>query len=234
MKIGQVTFKDFMAFCPQKLASIPYSFGFADKILKGYYPWRYPNEDNLHESPLSGLPDPWYYGNNLFKSEKEEKEFLVWYSKNKKKEFHLKKVAMKYCKGDAEILARGIQEYVSLGLEISDNKVNPILADGCLTLAGFVGLVYRACFMPNEYSIGIIPMIGYNSDKKQSVFAAKFLDWLNHQRQQSGEPLIRHKYFGGEKKIGRQTVDGWDSNSKTAIQVHGCFFHPIVFFPPPQ
>ncbi len=221
IKIGRVIFKDYYCFCPQKLANLPASFGFEDKVTKGHYPWRYPNRHNLKSPGRFGLPARWYYGVDLFRTEKETEEFENWYQENENSWFHFQTEAIHYCLADAEILARAVQSYITMGLKISGKRVNPITADGCLTLAGFVSLVYRACFMRHGHSIGIIPTNGYNSDKRQSTFACKTLDWLNQQRAENGQPLIRHKFHGGlgEKKIGSCHLDGWIEETRTGFQV---------------
>ena len=39
-----------------------------------------------------------------------------------------------------------------------------------------------------------------------------------------GRP-IRHKINGRQKRIGKRLVDGWCSETNTAYQFQGCFFH---------
>ena len=37
--------------------------------------------------------------------------------------------------------------------------------------------------------------------------------------------VIRHQINSREKRIGKLSVNGWCSETKTAYQYHGCFFH---------
>ena len=51
--------------------------------------------------------------------------------------------------------------------------------------------------------------------------AAERLTWESERTGLS----IRHQINGREKRIGKHRVDGWCSETKTAYQFHGCFFH---------
>ena len=49
-------------------------------------------------------------------------------------------------------------------------------------------------------------------------------DWLTWESERTGRP-IRHQINGREKRIGKHRVDGWCSETKTAYQFQGCYFH---------
>ena len=49
-------------------------------------------------------------------------------------------------------------------------------------------------------------------------------EWLTWESERTGFS-IRHQINGREKRIGKHRVDGWCSETKTAYQFHGCFFH---------
>jgi len=53
--------------------------------------------------------------------------------------------------------------------------------------------------------------------------AREWLEWTGHQEQVS----IRHKFNGHEKALGPRhiRVDGWNGESRTAYQFHGCMWH---------
>ena len=51
--------------------------------------------------------------------------------------------------------------------------------------------------------------------------AAELLTW---ESERTGRP-IRHQINGREKRIGKRLVDGWCSETNTAYQFQGCFFH---------
>ena len=49
-------------------------------------------------------------------------------------------------------------------------------------------------------------------------------EWLTWESERTGRD-IRHQINGREKRIGKLLVDGWCSETKTAYQYHGYFFH---------
>ena len=49
-------------------------------------------------------------------------------------------------------------------------------------------------------------------------------EWLTWESERTGRS-IRHQINGREKRIGNLPVDGWCSETNTAYQFHGCFFH---------
>ena len=40
---------------------------------------------------------------------------------------------------------------------------------------------------------------------------------------------IQHKRNGGEKTVGRYSLDGYDEETHTAYEFHGCFWHGKFF-----
>ena len=49
-------------------------------------------------------------------------------------------------------------------------------------------------------------------------------EWLTWEAERTGR-AIRHQVNGREKRIGKLPVDGWCSETNTAYQFHGCFYH---------
>ena len=89
----------------------------------------------------------------------------------------------------------------------------------CLTIASACQLVYRTNFL-RENTIAI-----FNSDRqlkmKQSNMAIK---WLSYVSEKEGI-CIAHVRNGGEKRIGRYSLDGYHSESDTAYEFQGCLWH---------
>ena len=58
---------------------------------------------------------------------------------------------------------------------------------------------------------------------KYGLLAREWLEWVGHQN----GTKIKHKFNKGEQRLGKRNlpVDGWDPESKTAYQFHGCSFH---------
>lgn len=81
--------------------------------------------------------------------------------------------------------------------------------------------------------IGVLPLGGYDAHETQSVLALKMLYYL----QKKNGRYIQHKLNGGEKKIeagGKvYSVDGFDAETNTIYEIHGCHWHgcPKCFNP---
>ena len=56
------------------------------------------------------------------------------------------------------------------------------------------------------------------------LYGQMAVEWLTRESQRSGL-VIRHQINSREKRIGKLLVDGWCSETNTAYQYHGCFFH---------
>ncbi|XP_070548560.1 uncharacterized protein [Ptychodera flava] len=62
---------------------------------------------------------------------------------------------------------------------------------------------------------------GYIHRRNQSVIALQWLEWLAYKKNVN----IQHVYNGGEKKIDRYWLDGYDEANNTAYEMHGCYYH---------
>ena len=60
--------------------------------------------------------------------------------------------------------------------------------------------------------------------KSAQLYGQMAAEWLTWESERTGRD-IRHQINGREKRIGKLLVDGWCSETKTAYQFHGCFFH---------
>jgi len=68
-------------------------------------------------------------------------------------------------------------------------------------------------------SIGIVPEGGYRRAEKQSIIAMKWLKYLATTQNLQ----LKHKLNGGEQRIGRFKVDGYDPTTNTAYEFNGCW-----------
>ena len=61
---------------------------------------------------------------------------------------------------------------------------------------------------------------------KYGLLAREWIEWRAHEKKKS-ESAFKHKFNHGEERLGKRNlpVDGWDPDSKTAYQFHGCAFH---------
>ena len=77
-----------------------------------------------------------------------------------------------------------------------------------------------------------MPMVWYTRRREENDFRPKSThrygqmaaEWLTLKSKRTGR-AIRHHINGREKRIGKLPVDGWCSETNTACQFHGCFYH---------
>ncbi|XP_028405740.1 uncharacterized protein LOC114528308 [Dendronephthya gigantea] len=92
--------------------------------------------------------------------------------------------------------------------------------DQCLTIASACNLVYRTNFL-KEDTIAIIPPHGYHPKDKHSILALKWLPYYS----EKNEAYIQHARNAGEKRVDKYLLDGYDLETSTAYEIHGCFWH---------
>jgi len=78
---------------------------------------------------------------------------------------------------------------------------------------------------PNTW-IGIVPEGGYRRAEKQSIIALKWLKYLATTQNLQ----LKHKLNGGEQRIGRYKVDGYDPTTNTAYEFNGCWCLVFVLY----
>ncbi len=76
-------------------------------------------------------------------------------------------------------------------------------------------------FCLQENDIAIISEHGYQPNRRTSLEATEWLEFLNDEL----GGAIRHGRNGKEKKIGKHFVDGIDELTKTIYEYNGCVFH---------
>jgi hypothetical protein len=84
--------------------------------------------------------------------------------------------------------------------------------------------VFRTNFL-KENTIAILPPHSYYPGIKQSNITLK---WLSYTVEKN-DVYIQHKRNGGEKTVGRYSLDGYDEETHTAYEFHGCFWHGKFF-----
>lgn len=107
---------------------------------------------------------------------------------------------------------------------MKNKNQNPINCDpiSYCTLASLCHALYKAHFLKKN-SIALIPAGGYLNHK----YSDKSIEWMEFLNFKDNLNII-HKLnskTGAEIQIGMHRVDGFDKNTKTIFEFHGCFFH---------
>ena len=206
-------FIDSLNFIPMSLAKFPKTFGMAE-LCKGYFPHLFNKEEN--QNYVGPIPPQPYYAPNTMKPE-TRKAFLAWHKEQRDNEyvFDFKKEIIKYCRSDVDILRKCCMEFREMLCEITG--IDPF--EKCLTIASACHEVYRTNFLKKD-TIAV-----FQPDRqlkiKQSNMAVK---WLSYEMERN-DIHIEHVRNGGEKRVGKYSLDGYCEEYHTAYEFQGCFWH---------
>ena len=208
-----IKFIDSLNFMPMPLAQFPKTFGMSE-LCKGYFPHMFNKEEN--QNYVGAIPDVDYYSPDTMKP-KDREAFLVWYKEQRDNGyvFNFKEEIVKYCRSDVDILRKCCMEFREMLRKITD--IDPF--GKCLTIASACHEVYRANFL-KEDTIAV-----FQPDRqlkmKQSILAVKWLSYV----MQENDIRIEHVRNGGEKRVGKYSLDGYCEETHTAYEFQGCFWH---------
>lgn len=223
LKVGNWHFKDSLMFIPQKLSSLPKSFGLTE-LCKGYFPYL-ANKPEFYnyEGPLLSKD---YYSTSTMKI-KDKNQFDKWYEDRKREGyvFKFREELIRYCESDVTILREALQVFKRMFTEIGG--FDPLF--NCLTLSSACMCLYRKKHMP-AYSIGVVPQGGYRGRDKQSYIALKWLDYEQHSLGNTAKIITAET--GREVRVMKRPVDGYaeikkddGTVEKRIYAFHGCFWH---------
>ena len=209
-----IKFIDSLNFIPMSLAKFPKTFG-KTELAKGYFPHFFNKEEN--QNYIGPIPDVEYYSPNMMKPEARE-AFLAWHEEQVESNyvFNFREEIVKYCRSDVAILRECCMEFREM-LRDKTNGIDPF--EKCLTIASYCHEVYRTNFLKKD-SIAV-----FQHDRqlkmKQSNTAVK---WLSYEMESKGIH-IQHVRNGGEKRVGKYSLDGYCEENHTAYEFQGCFWH---------
>ena len=206
-------FIDSLNFIPMSLAKFPKTFGMTE-LCKGYFPHLFNKEENQnYVGPIPPVP---YYSPNTMKPEARE-AFLAWHKDQRESGyvFDFSEEIVKYCRSDVDILRKCCMEFREMLREITG--IDPF--EKCLTIASACHEVYRTNFLKKD-TIAV-----FQHDRqlkmKQSNMAVK---WLSYEMERN-DIHIQHVRNGGEKRVGKYSLDGYCEEYHTAYEFQGCFWH---------
>ena len=208
-----IKFIDSLNFIPMSLAKFPKTFG-QDELCKGYFPHLFNKAENWNY--VGPIPCQNDYNVNFMKPE-ERKAFMVWHKEQVESNylFDFQKEIVKYCRSDVDIM----RKCCLLFREMLRDETNIDPFGKSLTIASYCHEVYRTNFL-KEDTIAI-----FTHDRqlktKQSNMAVKWLSYVMEKE----DIHIQHVRNGGEKRVGRYSLDGYCEETHTAYEFQGCFWH---------
>ena len=209
-----IKFIDSLNFIPMALSQFPKTFG-KTELCKGYFPHFFNKEEN--QNYIGPIPDVDYYSPKTMKPEARE-AFLAWHKEQVESNylFDFRKEIVKYCRSDVDILRVCCMEFREMLRDKTDG-IDPF--EKCLTIASYWHEVYRTNFLKKD-SIAV-----FQHDRqlkmKQSNMAVK---WLSYEMVSKGIH-IQHVRNGGEKRVGKYSLDEYCEENHTAYEFQGCFWH---------
>ena len=208
-----IKFIDSLNFIPMSFAKFPKTFG-ETELCKGCFPHLFNKEEN--QNYVGPIPCQADYGVNFMKPEARE-AFQAWHKEQVESnyEFNFRDEIVKYCRSDVDILRKCCMKF----REMLRNKTDIDPFDKCLTIASYCHEVYRTNYLKKD-TIAV-----FQHDRqlkmKQSNMAVK---WLSYEMEKN-DIHIQHVRNGGEKRVGKYSLDGYCEEYHTAYEFQGCFWH---------
>ena len=208
-----IRFIDSINFIPMALAKFPKTFG-QDELCKGYFPHMFNKDEN--QNYVGPIPCKNDYGVNFMKPGERE-AFMAWHDEQVANNYRydFREEIIKYCRSDVDILRKCCLLYREMFRKETD--IDPF--NKALTIASYCQEVYRTNFLKKD-TIAV-----FNHDRqlkiKQSNVAVKWLSYISEKE----DLYVQHVRNGGEKRVGRYSLDGYCEETNTAYEFQGCFWH---------
>ena len=208
-----IKFIDSLNFIPMGLAIFPKTFA-QPELCKGYFPHLFNKDAN--QNYVGPIPCQDDYGVNFMKPAERE-VFMTWHQEQVENNyvFDFQNEITKYCRSDVDILRKCCLLY----REMFKEETGIDLFDKPLTIASYCHQVYRTNFLEKD-TIAILSQ-GRQLKTKQS---AEALQWLSYTAEKEGIH-IQHVRNGGEKRVGKYSLDGYCHETNTAYEYQGCYWH---------
>ena len=208
-----IKFIDSYNFIPMALAKFPETFD-RNELRKGYFPHMFNRDDK--QDYVGPIPEAHYYLPNTMKPEVRQ-EFLQWHAEQVENNyvFNFQKEMESYCRSDVDILRKCCLDFRDILQETTG--IDPF--EKCLTIASVCQLVYSTNYLV-ENTVGVFSD-EHRLKTKTSNKAVKWLSWLA----ETEEIDIEHVKNGGERRVGRYSLDGFCEERNTAYEFQGCFWH---------
>ena len=222
----KIKFIDSLNFIPMALAKFPKTFA-QPEMCKGYFPHFFNKDEN--QDYVGPIPCQDDYGVNYMKPEAREK-FMTWHQEQVDNNyvFDFRHEILKYCRSDVDIMAECCKLYremfklaTSMDGDV-ETGMDPF--DTATTIAAYCMQVYRTNFLQKD-TIALLPQ--HQQHKRKQSHEA--LQWLSYTAEKE-EIRIQHDRNGGEKRVGKYSLDGYCEETHTAYEYQGCYWHGKDFF----
>ena len=223
---GPHKFIDSLSFLPMPLAAFAATFSL-NELKKGFFPHLFNCPEN--QQYVGRIPDIEFYDPDGMMPNKKE-ELTRWHADQVRRNvpFDFQKEMIDYCMSDVALLKAGCEAFQQ---EFQRQAgFNPMAR--CVTIASACNLYWRKNHLtPN--TIAVEPLRGWRGAQiNQSL---KALQWLYFQESQipkqgaTSTERIKHIRNGGEQTVRTASklyfVDGYDEQTRTVYEFHGCLFH---------
>ena len=214
----EIKFIDSLNFIPMGLSKFPKTFA-QPELCKGYFPHLFNKDAN--QDYVGPIPCQDDYGVNFMKPAERE-AFMTWHQEQVENNyvFDFRNEIIKYCRSDVDILAKCCLLYREMFKEetaIDETGIDPF--DKPLTIASYCMQVYCTNFLEKDTIAIFSP--AHQLKQKQSH---KALQWLSYTAEKE-DIRIQHVRNGGEKRIGKYSLDGYCQETNTAYEYQGCYWH---------
>ena len=208
-----IKFIDSLNFIPMGLAKFPKTFA-QPELCKGYFPHLFNKDAN--QDYVGPIPCQDDYGVNFMKPAERE-AFMTWHQEQVENNyvFDFRKEIIKYCRSDVDILAKCCLLYREMFKEETD--IDPF--DKTITIASYCMQVYCTKFLDKD----TVAIFSHARQLKQNQ-SAEALQWLSY-TSENEDIHIQHVKNGGEKRIGKYSLDGYCQETNTAYEYQGCYWH---------
>ena len=218
IEMFKIRFIDSLNFIPMGLAKFPKTFA-QPELCKGYFPHLFNKDAN--QDYVGPIPCQDDYGVNFMKPAERE-AFMTWHQEQVENNyvFDFRKEIINYCRSDVDILAKCCLLYREMFKEetaIDEIGIDPF--DKPMTIASYCMQVYRTKFLEKDTIAIFSP--APRLKQKQSHEA---LQWLSYTAEKE-DIHIQHVRNGGEKRIGKYSLDGYCQETNTAYEYEGCYWH---------
>ena len=208
MDVGNIRFLDTLSLFQQPLASLPKSFGFQNKVVKGYFPHLFNKPENFDKT-FDRIPDLHFFAPEDCRTEEERQKLEEWHSRQDGAWVFWAEM-IKYCDADVRVLLAALMAFRKDFKEIT--KLDPVSRN--FTLASIGLEFFRMAFL-QENTLGITPVAGY-SRRINSMVATAWLSWVQARRPAT---------LSYEHRLGPYFADGYDAASNTVYEFNGCRWH---------